>query len=710
MRRFGRIILILLAVCLVLASVGVTVGAVYLSRYADAKADLRLLELHGSGEPARLYAYAPDRRAARRGEVHETEALSGAGRYLFVDYHELPDDLKNAFVAIEDKRFYKHRGVDLWRTVSAGFHYLKGGSRSFGASTITQQLIKNLTGHDEYTLDRKFTEIFEALDLEKRAEKSEILTCYLNVINLANGCRGVGAAAEYYFGKSVSELTTAECACIAAITNNPSLYDPIAHPENNRKRRELILGEMHAQGYLDDGAYKAAMNDDVIVRKNAPTNTAGYVNSWYTDLVISDVIHDLQVRLGYTKTEATMAVYAGGLSIYTVVDEEMQRIVESYFAEESYFPTGDAGRPQSSMILIDPHTGDVLAVAGAVGEKVGNRLQNYATDTRRPAGSTLKPLAIYAPALERGIISWSSVYEDEPIVEKENGRLWPRNADGLYRGRVTVDEAVAHSINTVPVKILDELGVEETFDFLHDRLHMTSLVRADERGQHDMTVSSLALGQQSGGVTARELTAAYTVFDRGVYHAPISYHRVVDADGRVLLENSVGGERVLSGANATVMTRLLCGVVTDGTASGRITLPDTLGVEVAGKTGTTQNNCDRWFVGYTPRLLGGVWMGYDYPAELRGINGNASADVWNEVLSKCEQVYRGSAPQDSFRDHPDALRVTYCTESGGLPCPSCVTDGRRFAVREGWFARGTEPSEGCDVHNEAWMNRNEDRE
>ena len=626
-RRKKRIILTMAVTGVTIAAVAVAAGWIWLAPYASVRMDMTLLEI-SAAEPARLLAYDPENRSERAGELHEAEGCTiGSGRpRVFVPYEDMPPHLVNAFIAMEDKRFRTHNGVDAWRTARAGVNYLLGNA-SFGGSTITQQLVKNLTGHDEFTPERKISEIFCALDLEKQADKDTILEAYLNIINLAEGCVGVGMAAETYFSKSVSQLTLPECASLAAITCNPARYDPVTHPENNRARRDLVLHQMAEQGYITETELREALAAPLGLAPSASAREGqdGYekVTSWYADLVASDIIRDLCDRCGYTYSVASRLVYNGGLTIETAQDESLQAIVEDYYADTSHFPTGEQGRPQSSFILIDPSTGDILAVAGAVGQKLGSRLQSYATDTRRPAGSCIKPLTVYAPALERGLITWRDVYEDEPTCLRGD-TPWPANADGLYRGRVTVGQSVAYSLNPVAVRILDQVGVEESFSFARSRLGLTGLIHSEGGHAHDCTVSSLALGQQSRGLTCRELTAAYTAFSDGIYRAPISYHRVLDREGRVLLENTPATEadRAMTAENAALMTRLLITVTHHGTAARYLDLTETLGVETAGKTGTTQGGCDRRFIGYTPRLLAGVWMGYDYPAELKGIQGN----------------------------------------------------------------------------------------
>lgn len=702
-KKKKRILLGVLCALIVAVILSATAVILYILPYSRATMDLSLLSLAEEGRPAVLYAPDSDSRATGEPPTYHPlgESLPvDLRKQVLLTYDEIPDDLIHAFVAIEDKRFYEHQGVDLVRTLHAVWDYaIHRGDASFGGSSITQQLVKNLTGYTDRTPERKLTEIFTAFDLEKKVDKETILTAYLNVINLGSGCVGVGAAADVYFGKTARELTLTECAAIAAITQNPTRYNPRTHPAENEHRRAVILSEMLKQGYITEENYQKAVVEPLLLCE--VSEEPAPMTSWYTEMVAADVLRDLQARLGYTYEKAALLLSHGDLTIETAMDETLQGILTAYYEQESNFPVGAAGRPQSSAIVIDPYSGEILAVAGAVGRKDAYYLQNYATATKRPAGSAIKPLGVYAPALKQGIITWGSVYEDAPTLEK-NGRPWPKNADGLYRGRVTVRDAVAHSLNTVPVEIVNTLGLESSFDFLRTTLHMDSLIPADGQSANDMTLSSVALGQQHGGVTVRELTSAYTIFAEGLYHAPVSYRRVLDGEGRVLLENQPAGERVLTSSEAALMTRLLETVTEDGTARG-LALKEEQGIPVAGKTGTTQNNCDRWFVGYTPNLLCGIWVGYDYPVPLEGIDGNPCLRIFDEVVSACEAAYRGGGLTDFIRDDR-VVPVRICPLTGEIATPECfgaLTENNRPKI--GWFIEGTEPRDACHLHFEGWQ-------
>ena len=357
------------------------------------------------------------------------------------------------------------------------------------------------------------------------------------------------------------------------------------------------------------------------------------------------------------------------------MDKQLQDIVGEYFENTDNFPIDSEGRsPLSSMIVIDPNSGDVLAVAGNIGEKKGNRIQNFATMTKRPPGSTIKPLSVYAPAFERKIINWASIIEDSPVQDGQLGSPWPSNANKKYIGDVTVKYSVANSLNTVAVKILHKLGREASFDFLTRSLKIYSLNK-----ETDMGDASLALGQPSKGVTLRELTSAYAIFQNGIMCKSRTYYKVTDSTGRIILENASEQKKVISDETATIMTKLLETVVSEGTARGYIDLED---IEVAGKTGTTQYNNDKYFIGYTPNLLAGVWQGYEYPKPMDCFDGNYSICIWNDVMNL---IYgnTGYAQTDIMRFpiSKNVKKLSYNKKSS-LP-PSEFDDPED--IEDGWF-------------------------
>lgn len=636
-----------------------------------------------------FYCYRFNDRAKRIGEREEIPAgMYTQKPHLQVSYEEIPHALEQAFLAIEDKRFYQHRGVDWYRTVGAGLNVLLGFSDSFGGSTLTQQLVKNVTGDREVTVHRKLQEILYALDLERRLDKSQILEWYLNVIYFSDGCNGVAEAAEHYFSKSVQELTLAECASLAAIANNPSYYHPLRREENNLRRRDLILDEMYAQGRITQEELLSAQKEPLTLRLHAASDEEN--NSWYIDMAIEDVTVDLMREYGVSRAEAARWINYGGLCIDLAMDPWAQTLIEEYAESRLQLPTKDTGEPaQSAVILLDNRTGDILAVAGAAGKKSGNLVQNFATQTRRSPGSCIKPVTVYAPALERGLIHWGSIYDDVPVrFFPETGTAWPRNASGIYRGLTTVSYAVAHSTNTVAVRVLEDLGLEESFRAAREDYHLPLI--SDGRG-NDCDYAALALGQLNFGLTLREMTAAYTPFaDGGLYHPWRSYFRVLDADGNLLLSNPDRAERVLSEGNAAIMTKLLQGCVSEGTASS-IRLSGL--VECAGKTGTTSSEGDRWFIGYTPELLCGVWCGYEYPAPLRGRT--LCTGIWDDLMT---ELFRERGGKTQFPIPEEVIRLSFCKDSGDRMGENCLLDPRGAREEVGWFLRENLPQATCTRH------------
>ena len=708
---FRAALTFLLTLIFVLTVVILIVGmffAIYIEKNVEKHIDESIFTMVGS-DSAKIYCYDSNSGSP---VLLSDDALYGGYRCIYAHYDTIPQDMIDAFVSIEDKRFYSHNGVDWSRTISAGLNYFLNFSGSYGGSTITQQLIKNVTDEDDYSFQRKIQEIFWAIDLETKMSKKEIIGLYLNIINLSQGCYGVRTAANYYFSKELNELTLAECASIAAITNSPSYYDPIRNPEHNRARRDIILFQMFDQGYISEEEYNFAVSSETVLNVNGAM-VDDTVNSWYVDMVIEDVINDLMEQKGYSRTMASLMVYTGGLEIYTAMDAEVQAILDVYYSETANFPNGEgADQPQSAMIIIDPRNGDVLGVAGAIGKKRGNRIQNFATQTLRPAGSVIKPLSVYAPALEDGVITWSSVYDDVPVnfgkydLDASDGKTvapvpWPQNSNRIYRGLTNINYAIKHSVNTVAVRVLEDIGTQRSFDFLYKDLNMISLIESkvlsDGTILTDKDYAALALGQFNYGVTLRETVAAYSIFsNRGVYNYSRTYYKVTDSNGSVILDNVYKGRSVISEQNASIMTLMLQNVVKSGSASD-ITL-DSI-VDCAGKTGTTQNNYDRWYIGYTPYFIGGIWYGYEYPKSLSAGNGNICVKVWDEVMTLLHQKYVDEPDKIlRFDIDADVVEREYCSDSGMLVTDACMLDPRGSRIEKGYFAKGTEPSVFCNRH------------
>lgn len=674
MVKFIRIVFIFFIAVFSTASVLIACGGLILYKYSDSHVEDEIINAASSCKNTEFLCYESDADGIKA-QVKKVDGacLDNGINFEQITFDRIPQDLINAFVSVEDKRFFSHSGIDYRRSLKAILNYIFTHNSSFGGSTITQQLVKNITGNDEKLVVRKITEAFCAMDIEKRYDKSEILEMYLNIINLAHGCRGIGAASRYYFDKMPSELTLCECASIAAITNNPSKYDPQSHPEENKKRRSVILKCMLESGYISEEEYEKAITEEIVL--SLRSTEKGKVNSWYIDAVTNDVIADYAQKYGVTRQQASMLIYSGGYKIYTAMDESLQSIIEEYFENTNNFPSdNDGSTPSSSMIIIDPASGDILAIAGNIGRKTANRIQNYATDTKRPPGSAIKPLSVYAPAIEMGLINWATIIEDAPVKIYDNDTPWPSNANKKYMGNVTVKYAISNSLNTVPVKILHQLGNKSSYDFLTEKLNFTSLDKTRDIGD-----AALALGQPSYGVTLRELTSAYSIFYDGSSKKSRTYYKVTDSNGRIILSNETDIKSVISKETASIMTKLLESVITEGTASGYIQLDGE--VEVAGKTGTTQYCNDKYFIGFTPDLIAGVWQGYDYPRPLDFMRWNYAICVWDGVMNEVYSDTQYKYGKKNFEVSKNVQELSY-NKTTGLP-PENFDDVSE--IEYGWF-------------------------
>lgn len=608
------------------------------------------------------------------GEEKELTHISASENRVWADIEEIPVNLQKAFIAIEDERFMQHNGFDLLRTTKATFTYLGNkligrNDIAFGGSTITQQLIKNITGERDQTPIRKIREISRAISLEKKMEKTDILELYLNCIYLANGCNGVQTASQVYFDKDASDLTLAECASIAGITKNPSAYDPLNNPNNNKSRRGLVLGKMLELGYISQQDYDSAIAEEIVVaEKSSKTEDRG-TTSYFVDQIISEVSRDLQAQ-GYSEALANNLIYSGGLKIYSTCNPDVQEAVEKYYSNESNFKTG----VQSAITVVDVETGGIAGIAGGVGKKTGSLTLNRASQSPRQPGSTIKPLSAYAPAIERGVITPADIYQD---VAKSYGGWTPRNYDHSYRGHVDIRTAVRRSLNTIPVSIINEMGAQVSYDFLTQNLGFTTLVESreiDGKIYSDIGLSQLALGGLTDGMTTVEMAAAYASFaNGGIYHRPHSYTKVCDKEGNVILENDVAGITAMKRSTAYIMTQMLKEVVSGGTGGGAAVSRANY---TAGKTGTTSDNNDRWFAGYTPYYSAAIWYGYDIPQEIH-VSGNPCIPAFRSIMNDAHSKL--SDTSKSMSRPNDVISVTYCTETGCRASEKCTeTDSYYF--------------------------------
>lgn len=785
-----------------------------------------------------------------------------------VELDKIPPYLQQAFISIEDERFEKHIGVDPKGIMSALVDNIKARSTVRGASTITQQLARNLYLSNEKKLDRKIKEAYLALQIEKALTKDQILEAYLNRIYLGQGAYGVQAAAQTYFSKNVDELTIAESAVLAGIIKSPKKYQPYirVRPEDfndksqiqvgqvdvlgekyiavyndeSVKRQQLVLKKMKELGYINDAQYKEALNEDIKENLKPGQKKIKGISSYFTDYVKVQVMDTLISQLGYTEEQAEKELYTGGLKIYSTMDVGLQHKIEEiysnfteilygntdntngpiliswsldgnnnivdenknvvYFKQENildgdmnliiengtfslenntliinnrklrpyknhidivdyyniddkknlvthnmgslsigedlfsvgenkkivikenflnnnkdfykvdennnliidskYFYRSEDGivQPQSATVIMDYRTGEIKALVGGRDIK-GSKLLNRATSAKRQPGSSIKPVAVYLPALDNGFTA-ASVIDDIPHYN-QNGDLWPNNWNRKYTGLNSLRRSVEQSINVNSVKTLEAIGIDTSLEYLTrmgiihpDHPETDSFVsRSENEANNDENLSALGLGGMTNGLTPLELTAAYgSIANGGTYVEPIAFTKILDKDGNVLLENTPNKNTVVSPEVAYVMTDILKTTVTNGLAQ-RAQIPN---MPTAGKTGTTQEKADVWFVGYTPYYVAGVWIGNDSPKIKLSSGSSMAAQLWKNIMTKAHEKLE----HKNFEAPANIVYVDICTQSGKLPTELCSHDPRGSCIRKEIFVRGTEPIDFCETHVE----------
>ncbi len=761
--KLGRKITLLLTKAVLTALIAVTVigasaGIGVFKGILSSAPDISHIDVSPSGFSTFVYD----------SEGHELEKLVAAdSNRIPVTMEQIPEDLAHAFVAIEDERFYEHNGIDIKGIIRAGFIAIKNRDLSQGASTITQQLLKNNVFEgwtNETTIEsikRKLQEQYLALELEKVMDKDKILENYMNTINLGQNTLGVQAASLRYFGKPVYELELSECAVIAAITQNPSRYNPISHPEENVKRQKSVLEHMLQQGYITQEEYNEALEDDVYSRIQIVNEESGddSVYTYFVDALTQDVLDDLVNVAGYNETQAYNLLYSGGLSIYATQDSAIQAICDEAFANPDNFPAdvkwqlayelsikksngevenhssemfksyfqqekksfnmlyssqedayaaieaykeavmepGDeqvgekislTPQPQVSITVEDQNTGYVVAMVGGRGAKEASRTLNRATDTTRQPGSTFKVVSTYAPALDSAGMTLATIENDAPFSYAD-GRPVSNWYSSGYRGLCSLRDGIRDSLNIVTVKALTQITPQLGYDYLINFGFTTVVDRYEVNGQIFSDIQqSLALGGITKGVTNEELNAAYAaIANGGTYYKPTLYTKVVDHDGKVILDNTTPeNHRVIKETTAFLLTDAMEDVVTSGTG-GSVNFGN---MAIAGKTGTTSDYNDVWFAGYTPYYTATTWAGYDNNTKLTGSEKNLAKVLWRAVMAKIHE----ELPNQSFERPSGIVSATVCSRSGKLPVAG-LCDG---TLKSEYFAEGTVPSESCDVH------------
>ena len=732
-RKAGRIIGTLLLVFVVTLTIFSGIFMAYINSTMRGKVEVYLDEFE-TKVSTELYSQDPD-----TGEwvMYQTLYLNSENR-IWTDLEDIPKYLQKAAIAIEDKRFEKHHGVD-WKGTTRAIVYTLFGKNVQGGSTITQQLVKNVTGDNEVTVKRKITEIYRALELEKRYEKDEILEAYLNEVFFGQSCYGVVTASRMYFNKDVSDLTLAECASLMGITNNPSMYDPTLSSwtrENNRERQLTILGAMLEQGKISQEEYDEAKAEDIVF-SNGFTISGKYVGSddtvtdqepeepptddtespedeeeptikgrysWFTEAMIGDVADALVEKYGITDKvrdngttytayeQAWDMVHGKGYKIYTTQNPKYQKIAEDVCYNLDNIPytssyTNSAGEQvedqlQIALTVVDPTNGYVVAMIGGAGEKQADRVWNWAVNARQ-CGSAIKPLSTYAPALDDGTINGASVIDDYPMLL--NGDVWPRNDNWRYQGLMPLHLALRQSLNTCAVRTNLAYGVDRSYEFLVNKLGFENLTYTDSQ-----QVGNMALGGFEKGVTTEEMAAGFATFvNEGVYTKPRTFVRVEDANGNVILENEAKSTVAMKNTTAALMNSLLQEASLQGTGY-QAQFP---GMHIAGKTGSTNSNKDRYFAGYTPYYSCAVWAGYEHNQRIVA-SGNPCAVIFQKVMKAIHE----DLPDKDFFSCAGLTSVAVCADSGMLASENCALDVRGSRVYTALVAADNAPTSVCTMH------------
>lgn len=692
---------------------------------------------------------------------NEVDKLHGEENREYVKLSAVTTNMQNAVIAIEDQRFYEHNGIDIRGIMRAMAENIKSLSFSQGASTLTQQVIKNdVLGDSEKSLSRKIKEQYLAVSLEsalkkqlgsKDAAKKYILELYLNTMSLHHGLHGVEAAAQYYYGKHASELTLAESASIAGITKNPSLYAPDVNQEASKERQMTVLKKMLDLNMITQAEYDEAAAEDIyahLVCKDTADEESNAKHNWFVEAAVQQIKADLMEKKNMTAAQASNMIYSGGLQIHTTMDASMQETAETAMKNDNLFPAGDGKMDvtylisvldtqnpdessnqshyekkttvtsqeeadafvasvkeelldethtlvldkltvskslQAAMVIMDQSNGEVKALVGGRGEKPGDSVFNRATQALRQQGSTMKPLAAYAPAIDTGLLMPGSIIIDEPVTY---GGWSPKNWDGKYIGPTTVRQGIWHSMNVLAVKTFMMVGADTAYQYLLD----FGFTTIDERDK----AATTALGGLTQGVSVLEQTAAYaTIANGGTYYEPMFYTVVYDHDGNVLLDNSdQETHRVLKETTAFLLTDMMRDVITKGTG----TQAAISGMNVAGKTGTTNDTVDLTFYGYTPYYTAGIWMGYDSQKEIVNAN-NAHLRIWSSVMS---QIHYDKGLKNKEFEKPDGLTTrSICSASGMTPSSLCSSDYYGYGATSDYVTtdfKGGTSSGTCTMH------------
>ena len=695
-RTFSAIGKILLTGLLIMLITGIVIGVSMIFYIIDISNEPLNIDLHKTKLNLTSFIYVQN----DNDEWEEYQQLYSSENRVWVDYQDIPKIMIDAQIAIEDKRFWDHSGVDWYRTTGAVLS-LVSGKAEYGGSTITQQLIKNITDDNEVSITRKLREIFRALKLEKEYTKDEIIEAYLNVVNFGSGCRGVQSAANLYFNKDIQDCSIAECAAIAGITQNPVAYDPLNYPENNKERRETVIQAMYDQEKITKEQYDQAMQE------SANMKFIGYVMeedddeqsewNWYIDRLFRDVVDGLQKELNIGIEYAEDKIYKEGLKIYCAMDKKAQEIAERKVRE---WETPTDTSIQVGYMMMD-FEGRVLATVGGRHEKDGRLLWDNATQSVLQPGSTIKPVSSYILALEDKKINYSSLISDTPTSDwgYVDGNIisGPKNWYDQYYGNITVTRALNISSNAATVNVLNMVGLDRSYKFLTEKLNFQHL-----DPEHDKeNLAGLSIGGFYGGTTVEEMTASYQMFcNGGYYYEPYTYYYVTDSDGNVILDNRDRGkpDQIISSESSTIMNRLLHDVVNSGGEAlgyrAKIS-----GWDIIGKTGTTDNSCDNWFVGASPYAVAGIWTGHSTNSPIAIDEQGKCGYLWRDIMEE----WLKDKESKSFTLSDNVEQHNFYKSSGLLSYSSFGND-----IGTGYYTSDNMPAYSIPVSQSSQSSDNED--
>ena len=706
-------LMVIIIVALMFAIAGIVGGAVY--GYIKTAQPIRDEQLAIAGANKTTFIYD-----SKKTVIQKLTGKDNKDSEPITD-KQAPKFLKDAIISIEDERFIYHNGVDFKGILNIGISFITNNGNPRGGSTITMQVVRNITQKKEMSLQRKVQEGYAAIQLEKKLSKWQILEYYMNISYLGHSCYGVQSASKKYFGKDVGDLSLAQCALLAGITNNPKLNDPLTEKGRDKAkgRQEIILKKMLELGKIDQSQYDQALKEDLRYASSDQSKKVTSVQSYFVDQVITDVQQALMKEYDMSSAMANYMIYNGGLEIDTTMDSNMQAVMDNVFMDDQYFPNKNKDaiklleHPQAAMVILDAQNGQVKALRGGYGKKEASNTLNRATSSlmKRQPGSSFKPIAVYAPAIDMKVITPATIIDDVPVYMRTGDvsvsksvweREYPKNNDGAHDGLTTIRNGIKASVNVIAARVWrDYLGPDNSIEYLKK----VGIDREKEK------YLSMALGALETGVNPLQMAAAYVPFaHKGMYYEPTTFTLVKDSEGKTLIDKKPKYDAAYSEQTAFIMADMMKEVTSGqsstyphgGTAASNVTAK-IIGMPVAGKTGTTSDNRDKWFVGYTPYYVAAAWYGYDNnikPITLKSDETSQAMKIWAVVMKK---VHEG-LPQKAFAAAPSGLvKKTICIYSGKIATNLCAQDPRGNATKTEYFIKGTEPRDDdlCTVHVQA---------